>query len=160
MIPAGTPTIDEFYAISTRRSRDYLRALPFRRKKPFSQLFPQASEAAVDFLTKTLTFDPKKRLTVEEALAHPYLEAYVGAHTPFTVSSLGSCYYHQQHDPNDEPTCASLPPEFFEFDLQKDEISREQLRELLHEECVLLLFSVRPPCLHPSPSTELWLIDR
>lgn len=73
----GTPTIDEFYSISTRRSRDYLRALPFRRKKPFSVLFPQASEAAVDFLTKTLTFDPKKRLTVEEALAHPYLEAYV-----------------------------------------------------------------------------------
>lgn len=112
----GTPTIDEFYAISTRRSRDYLRALPFRRRKPFAQLFPQASEAAVDFLTKTLTFDPKKRLTVEEALAHPYLEAY--------------------HDPNDEPTCASLAPEFFEFDLQKDEISREQLKELLYDEYV------------------------
>ncbi|KAF9511155.1 hypothetical protein BS47DRAFT_1377265 [Hydnum rufescens UP504] len=110
----GTPTIDEFYAISTRRSRDYLRALPFRKKKPFSQLFPQASEAAVDFLTKTLTFDPKKRISVEDALAHPYLEAY--------------------HDPNDEPTCASLAPEFFDFDLQKDDISREQLRELLYEE--------------------------
>jgi len=68
----------------------------------------------VDFLTKTLTFDPKKRLTVEEALAHPYLESY--------------------HDPNDEPTCASLPPEFFEFDLQKDEISRERLKELLYED--------------------------
>lgn len=83
-ILTGTPTIDEFYAISTRRSRDYLRALPFRRKKPFSQLFPQASEAAVDFLTKTLTFDPKKRLTVEEALAHPYLEAYVRVHASAT----------------------------------------------------------------------------
>lgn len=83
----GTPTIDEFYAISTRRSRDYLRALPFRRKKPFSQLYPQASEAAVDFLTKTLTFDPKKRLTVEEALAHPYLEAYV-RHPPPLSSEL------------------------------------------------------------------------
>jgi len=86
----GTPTIDEFYAISTRRSRDYLRALPFRRKKPFSQLYPQASEAAVDFLTKTLTFDPKKRLTVEEALAHPYLEAYVRVHTAFILSNWHS----------------------------------------------------------------------
>jgi mitogen-activated protein kinase 1/3 len=141
MIPAGTPTIDEFYAISTRRSRDYLRALPFRRKKPFSQLFPQASEAAVDFLTKTLTFDPKKRMTVEEALAHPYLEAYVRVHAPSTLlpSNQRSRYSHWQHDPNDEPTCASLPPEFFEFDLQKDEISREQLKELLYEECVFLL---------------------
>ena len=73
----GTPTLDEFYAITTRRSRDYIRALPFRKKRPFSVLFPNASSLAVDFLTKTLTFDPKKRISVEQALAHPYLEAYV-----------------------------------------------------------------------------------
>lgn len=90
----GTPTLDEFYAITTRRSRDYIRALPFRKKKPFQTIFPNASPLAADFLTKTLvllllvcltsaltpmlqTFDPKKRITVEQALAHPYLEAYV-----------------------------------------------------------------------------------
>jgi mitogen-activated protein kinase 1/3 len=73
----GTPTLDEFYAITTRRSRDYIRALPFRKKRPFSALYPNASSLAVDFLTKTLTFDPKKRISVEQALAHPYLEAYV-----------------------------------------------------------------------------------
>lgn len=50
----GTPTLDEFYAITTRRSRDYIRALPFRKKKPFSQLFPNANPNAIDFLTKTL----------------------------------------------------------------------------------------------------------
>ncbi|EIN08340.1 CMGC/MAPK protein kinase [Punctularia strigosozonata HHB-11173 SS5] len=110
----GTPTLDEFYAITTRRSRDYIRALPFRKKRPFAQLFPNASKEAVDFLTKTLTFDPKKRITVEDALAHPYLEAY--------------------HDPDDEPVAPPLDPEFFEFDLHKDEISREQLKELLYEE--------------------------
>ena len=73
----GTPTLDEFYAITTRRSRDYIRALPFRKKRPFATLYPNASSLAVDFLTKTLTFDPKKRISVEQALAHPYLEAYV-----------------------------------------------------------------------------------
>lgn len=50
----GTPTLDEFYAITTRRSRDYIRALPFRKRRPFAQLFPNASALAVDFLTKTL----------------------------------------------------------------------------------------------------------
>jgi len=110
----GTPTLDEFYAITTRRSRDYIRALPFRKKKPFAQLFPNANPLAIDFLTKTLTFDPKKRITVEDALAHPYLEAY--------------------HDPEDEPVAPPLEPEFFEFDLHKDDISREQLKELLYEE--------------------------
>jgi mitogen-activated protein kinase 1/3 len=66
----GTPTLDEFYAINSRRSRDYLRALPFKKKRSFATLFPNASALAVDFLTRTLTFDPKKRITVEEALAH------------------------------------------------------------------------------------------
>jgi len=50
----GTPTLDEFYAITTRRSRDYIRALPFRKKRPFATLFPNANPLAVDFLTKTL----------------------------------------------------------------------------------------------------------
>ncbi|KAF8889644.1 mitogen-activated protein kinase [Infundibulicybe gibba] len=110
----GTPTLDEFYAITTRRSRDYIRALPFRKRKPFEVLFPNANKLAIDFLTKTLTFDPKKRISVEDALAHPYLEAY--------------------HDPDDEPVAPPLDPEFFEFDLHKDDISREQLKELLYEE--------------------------
>ncbi|KAJ7906267.1 CMGC/MAPK protein kinase [Mycena leptocephala] len=92
----GTPTLDEFYAITTRRSRDYIRALPFRKRRPFAQLFPNANPLAIDFLTKTLTFDPKKRITCEDALAHPYLEAY--------------------HDPDDEPVAPPLDPEFFEFD--------------------------------------------
>jgi mitogen-activated protein kinase 1/3 len=82
----GTPTLDEFYAITTRRSRDYIRALPFRKKRPFAQIFPNATPLAIDFLTKTLTFDPKKRITVEAALAHPYLEAYVSSlPSPATV---------------------------------------------------------------------------
>lgn len=31
---------------------------------------------AIDLLNKLLEFDPSKRITVEEALAHPYLSAY------------------------------------------------------------------------------------
>jgi mitogen-activated protein kinase 1/3 len=43
----GTPTLDEFYAITTRRSRDYIRALPFRKKKPFQTIFPNANPLAI-----------------------------------------------------------------------------------------------------------------
>ena len=39
----GTPSLDDFYAITSQRSREYLRALPFRKKKPFGQLFPEAN---------------------------------------------------------------------------------------------------------------------
>jgi len=110
----GTPTLDEFYAITSRRSRDYLRALPLSKKRPFAALYPNASPLAIDFLSKTLTFDPKKRLTVEQALQHPYLESY--------------------HDPDDEPSAPPLHDDFFAFDRQKDQITRETLKQLLFDE--------------------------
>jgi len=110
----GTPSLDEFYAITSRRSRDYIRALPIRKRRPFASLFPHASKEAIDFLSKTLTFDPKKRMTVDEALEHPYLSAY--------------------HDPEDEPVVAPLSPSYFEFDLHKDDLTKAQLKELLYEE--------------------------
>ncbi|KAI0068416.1 mitogen activated protein kinase [Artomyces pyxidatus] len=112
----GTPTLEEFYGITSRRSRDYIRALPIRKRRPFSTLFPQASPEAIDFLNKTLTFDPKKRLTVDDALEHPYLTAY--------------------HDPDDEPVVSSLDPDYFDFDDHKEALSKIQLKELLYEEVI------------------------
>ncbi|KPV75371.1 uncharacterized protein RHOBADRAFT_14353 [Rhodotorula graminis WP1] len=108
----GTPTIDEFYRINSRRSRDYLRALPFQKRRNFAELFPAASEQACDFLAKTLTFDPTKRLTAEQCLEHPYLAQY--------------------HDPDDEPVAPPLDPGFFDFDLEK--LSREDLKRRMYDE--------------------------
>ena len=51
----GTPTIDEFYAITSRRSKEYIRSLPFRATVPFSRIYPEASKNAIDFLEHTLT---------------------------------------------------------------------------------------------------------
>ncbi|KAH8827777.1 mitogen activated protein kinase-like protein [Flagelloscypha sp. PMI_526] len=111
----GTPSIDDFYAITSSRSREYIRALPFRKKKSFSSLYPNASPQALDLLEKLLTFSPKRRITVEEALKHPYLEPY--------------------HDPSDEPTAQPLDPSFFHFD-NGENLSKEQLKVLIYEECV------------------------
>ena len=44
-------------------------------KKPFEKLFPNASAPAIDLLRKLLTFDASKRITIDEALRHPYLSA-------------------------------------------------------------------------------------
>lgn len=51
----GTPPMEEFYDVTSRRSRDYLRNLPVRTKKSFESLYPKASPAAIDFLKRTLT---------------------------------------------------------------------------------------------------------
>lgn len=39
-------------------------------------MFPNADPKALDLLDKMLTFNPHKRIAVEQALAHPYLEQY------------------------------------------------------------------------------------
>ncbi|CAJ0639913.1 8463_t:CDS:2 [Entrophospora sp. SA101] len=84
------------------------------RDFPFSQMFPDANPLAVDMLEKLLTFNPTKRVTVEEALTHPYLEPY--------------------HDPEDEPNADPIPESFFDFDKQKDHLTKEQLKQLIHDE--------------------------
>ncbi|KAG8761593.1 MAP kinase Pmk1 [Ceratobasidium sp. 428] len=103
----GTPSLDDFYAINSARSREYIRALPFRKKKNFTQLFPNANPLAVDLLEKCLTFNPKRRIDVVQALAHPYLEPY--------------------HDADDEPGAPPLDASFFDFD-NGVEISKEDLK--------------------------------
>lgn len=77
----GTPTLDDFYAISSSRSREYIRALPFRKKKVFGKPvheggvrgFEGKNHLAIDLMEKCLSFNPKRRIDVEAALAHPYL---------------------------------------------------------------------------------------
>ncbi|KAI9350780.1 kinase-like domain-containing protein [Obelidium mucronatum] len=80
----GTPDDATLRRIGSERAQLYIRSLRRTQKVPWIHLFPRASPVALDLLERLLTFDPAARITVEEALAHPYLEAY--------------------HDASDEPT--------------------------------------------------------
>ncbi|KFZ61681.1 Mitogen-activated protein kinase 1, partial [Podiceps cristatus] len=84
--------------------------LPHKNKVPWNRLFPNADPKALDLLDKMLTFNPHKRIEVEQALAHPYLEQY--------------------YDPSDEPV-AEAP---FKFDMELDDLPKEKLKELIFEE--------------------------
>ena len=58
------------------QARSYLQSLPYKPKVPWTKLYPNADPKALDLLDKMLTFNPHKRIVVEDALAHPYLEQY------------------------------------------------------------------------------------
>ncbi|KAJ3109407.1 Mitogen-activated protein kinase [Phlyctochytrium planicorne] len=72
----GTPDDATLRRIGSERAQLYIRSLKKTQKIPWAQLFPKASGTALDLLERLLTFDPAARITVEEALSHPYLEAY------------------------------------------------------------------------------------
>ncbi|ETE62484.1 Mitogen-activated protein kinase 1, partial [Ophiophagus hannah] len=72
----GSPSQEDLNCIINAKARNYLLSLPYKNKVPWNRLFPNADPKALDLLDKMLTFNPHKRIEVEEALAHPYLEQY------------------------------------------------------------------------------------
>jgi len=57
-------------------AKECLGQVNFVKKKSFSSFFQNMPEDGLDLLRKLLVFNSKKRLTVEEALAHPYLQDF------------------------------------------------------------------------------------
>ena len=53
-----------------------LESLPPTKNKKLKDMFPTASEESLDLLKKLLQFNPNKRLTVEQALQHPYVAQF------------------------------------------------------------------------------------
>ncbi|XP_064597811.1 mitogen-activated protein kinase 1-like [Liolophura sinensis] len=108
----GSPTQEDLNCIINEKAKRYIESLPYKPKVPWERLFPKADKKSLDLLEKMLTFNPHKRITVEEALAHPYLEEY--------------------YDPTDEPVIE----EPFTFETELDDLPKERLKELIFEEAV------------------------
>ncbi|KAI8642109.1 kinase-like domain-containing protein [Parasitella parasitica] len=68
----GTPDDDTLNRIGSERAQTYIKGLERFGKIPLSQLYPNATETALDLLEKLLAFDPMSRIQVEDALEHPY----------------------------------------------------------------------------------------
>jgi serine/threonine protein kinase len=60
-------------------AQECVNQIGFVKKRSFSSFFPQMDEQALDLVRKMLVFNPKNRITVEEALAHPYLKDFHNA---------------------------------------------------------------------------------
>lgn len=69
----GTPTEDEIGRVRTEAARDYLRSLKPKRPEDLNKRYPTAGAEATDLLRKFLRFNPEDRITIDEALAHPFL---------------------------------------------------------------------------------------
>ena len=118
----GTPPDETLRSIGSKNVQDYIHKLGFISKVPFSNLYPNANPQALDLLERMLTFDPRERITVDEALVHPYLSVW--------------------HDPADEPVCS----EKFEFSFEAVN-DMDHLRQMVIDEVHDFRKFVRQPLL-------------
>lgn len=64
----GTPSEEEIKFITDDKALEYLRSFPKTEKNDLFELFPAVDKEVIDFLEKTLTFNPFKRYSIDECL--------------------------------------------------------------------------------------------
>ena len=106
----GTPTEDDLEEMTNQRARQYINSLPPREPVPWEQILAGGDPEEIDLISKMLKWDPRKRITVLEALEHPF--------------------FAELHVPLDEPN--GLPMHDFEF--ENEDLTFERIKELLWNE--------------------------
>lgn len=72
----GKPSEEELRQINSSADFSIIDSMNAKKKYSFSQFFKGSSKEGLDFLKKTLCYDPRRRLTAEQALKHPYLSQF------------------------------------------------------------------------------------
>lgn len=109
--------------ITSEKAKRFMRKLPDKTPASFARQFPGTPRNALDLIRRMLHIHPKKRITVDDALAHPF--------------------FSQLHSPQDEPSA----PTPFDFSFEKEKLTRMRLKELIWRE----VGQFRPTCLPVAP---------
>lgn len=72
----GRPSPEDIESVQSSLAVTMLESLPPSRTRSFHSFFPAASDDALDLIRNLLQFNPNKRPTVEQALAHPYVTQF------------------------------------------------------------------------------------
>jgi mitogen-activated protein kinase 15 len=81
----GRPSQEDVDSINSPLAQTMLESLPPTKPKKLRDMFPTASDEALDLIKNLLQFNPNKRLTATQALQHPYVAQF--------------------HNPDEEPVC-------------------------------------------------------
>ncbi|OWM64033.1 mitogen-activated protein kinase 9-like [Punica granatum] len=108
----GTPSAESVARIRNEKARRYLCSMRQKSPVPFSKKFPNADPLALRLLERLLEFDPRYRITAEEALAHPYFRGLANV--------------------DSEPSMKPISK--FEFAFERRKLTKDDVRELIYRE--------------------------
>ena len=112
----GTPTESDMDFIANPHAKKFLKSLDPKPRMPLSDFLGGAQNPqAVDLLSRMLEFNPHKRITVNDALHHPYLS--------------------ELHDSDEETECTDQ----VDFRFEHEEHSFAEMKQLLLQEIELSL---------------------
>lgn len=113
----GTPSEEDMECIKLQRAKEYIKTKTQKQRKiPMAKIFRDTSAQAIDFIEKTLTFNPDKRLTIDGCLDHPFV--------------------YQFRDPSSEIVADHIPSDFFFFDNYKEQLEIVDLKRMLYAEII------------------------
>lgn len=69
----GTPSEEDINSVGSSAAQKYLKKKSHRPQADWRQRYPKASSEALDLLRRMLVFNPKRRITVLQAMRHPFL---------------------------------------------------------------------------------------
>lgn len=109
----GSPDESDLQFIQSQRARSFIRSQSPTPRVCLAKLYPRANPLAINLIDRMLVFDPAKRITVAEALEHPYLGLL--------------------HDDKLEPTAvAGFSIDFDDEELKEDALREKVWNEMLH----------------------------
>jgi serine/threonine protein kinase len=119
----GKMSEEDLEFVTSEKAKRFIRKLPSSPPAPLSVQFPNTPSDALDVMKKMLEIHPRKRINVEEALAHPF--------------------FGQLHSLEDEPVADTT----FDFSFEDEKLHRVRLQELIWRE----VGHFRPSCLPIAP---------
>ena len=111
----GNPSKKFLGSITNEQNREFMEQMPKRAGKDFEELFEGVNPLAVDLLKKIFVYDPAERITVADAMAHPYL-------------SDVRC---EDDEPVTTPVCS------FDFEFEKFALTKNDYKKLMWDEIML-----------------------
>lgn len=107
----GTPAPDSLDWIKTPEAKQWVKRMTPSKGKNLGKILTKATPDALDLVTKMLRLDPSKRISVVEALEHPYLK--------------------ELHDPKKEVNCE---PFNIDFEYEAAINSKFGVRHMMYQE--------------------------